>query len=245
MLAREAVFAMQRLQQVCASGAQPFGVTVKAFLALTSTPPVTDEAVGPLVERTLGRGEANATRLLQPTNTSGVLIWQGVLDGADDVARIQVPVPREWLKEAEEPFLRLLVAWDPPANAGVRNLWATRRVSARLRTHPDERALRPAAVGSHESYPLSDRSYNLRKAARIDGDTWLIEIFYEQIAEYHPAIEFPPQQRVAFAAELLDRGARKISPQAALQSLPITQTMTRLTVPPAVARMPIVLRASR
>jgi hypothetical protein len=30
---------------------------------------------------------------------------------------------------------------------------------------------------------------------------------------------FPPQQRLAFAAELFDRGAQKLSPQRSLQSL--------------------------
>lgn len=242
LLARETAFSLQKLQQVCEKGAQPFAVTVKAFLVLTATPPVGDDPVQELVSRTLGMGQASAERLESPVYGSGVLIWQGVLDGEDDIARVQIPVPGSWLKEADEPILRLVIAWDPPANVGVRNLWATRRVSARLRIHPDERALRPTLVKSHASYPLLERIYNLRRPAPIGGDLWLVELSYEQIADYHPAIEFPPQQRVAFAAELLDRGKKKVSPQPALQSLPIAQTMTRLTVPPSVSRLPIVLR---
>ena len=74
----------------------------------------------------------------------------------------------------------------------------------------------------------------------VEGDSWLIEIAYEQTAEYHPAMTFPPQQRVAFAAELFDNGGQKVSPQSRLQALATATTMTRLTIPPAVARFPVV-----
>jgi hypothetical protein len=53
---------------------------------------------------------------------------------------------------------------------------------------------------------------------------------------------FPPQQRVAFAAELFDNGAQKGGPQSRLQALAATGTMTRLTIPPTVARLPVVLK---
>jgi len=245
LLARESAFALQRLQLVCERGAQPFAVTVKAFLALTATPPVDDDAVKELVDRTLGRGVASAHRLDAPSTGTGVMIWQGVLEDEKDIARIQVPIPTDWLKEADEPYLKLVVAWDPPVNAAVNHLWATRNLSAKLRMHPDAPAQRTAKLKSHGSYPLLERLYDLRKLPpklTVDGDSWLIEIAYEQTAEYHPAMTFPPQQRVAFAAELFDRGAKKLSPQRSLQSLPATKTMNRLTVPPSVARMPVVLK---
>lgn len=245
LLAREAAFALQRLQRVCESGAQPFAVTVKAFLALTATPPVDHEAVRELAKRTLGRGVASAQRLYAPSSGTGVMIWQGVLEDEKDIARIQVPIPASWLKEADEPFLRLIVAWDPPVNAAVKHRWATRDVSAKLKVHPDAKAQHTSKVKPHGSYPLLERLYNLRKLprdAKVEGDFWLIEIAYEQKAEYHPAMTFPPQQRVAFAAELADHGQRRLSPQSALQSLSATKTMTRLTVPPTVARLPIVLK---
>jgi hypothetical protein len=245
LLAREAAFALQRLQLVCEKGAQPFAVTVKAFLALTATPPVNDAAVRQLVGLTLGRGLASARGLDAPSADTGVMIWQGVLEDDKDIARVQVPIPAEWLKKAEDPCLKLVVAWDPPANAAVNHLWATRKVSAMLRMHPDSPAQRTSKVESHRSYPLLDRLYNLSKlppGLTLEGDSWLIEISYEQIAEYHPAMTFPPQQRVAFAAELFDRGAKRFSPQRSLQSLPATKTMTRLTVPPTAVRMPVVLK---
>lgn len=247
LLAGECAFALQRLQQVCEREAQPFAVTVKAFLALTALPPVDDVAVRELVERTLGRGRANARRLNAPSAKTGVMIWQGVLEDEKDIARIQIPIPREWLKAADEPTLKLIVAWDPPVNAAARHLWSTRNVSAKLKTHPDAKALRTSRLKPHGSYPLLERLYDLRKlpsGLTVEGDSWLIEIEYDQMAEYHAAMTFPPQQRVAFAAELSDMGAKRLSPQSHLQALAVTNTMTRLTVPPMAARLPVVLRTA-
>jgi hypothetical protein len=245
LLARESAFALQRLQLVCEREAQPFAVTVKAFLALTAVPPIDEQAVRELAERTLGRGRASARRLDAPSAGTGVMIWQGVLEDEKDIARVQLPIPSDWLGEADEPTLRLIVAWDPPVNAAVKHLWSTRNISAKLRTHPDVPALRTAKLKSHGSYPLLERTFKLNKLPKnlsIEGDSWLIEISYEQIAEYHAAMTFPPQQRVAFAAELLDTGAKKLSPQSHLQALAVTNTMIRLTVPPTAARLPVILR---
>jgi hypothetical protein len=247
LLARECAFTLERLQRVCERGAQPFGVTAKAFLALTATPPVSTEPVPELGQRTLGRGQASAHRLESPSASSGVMIWQGVLEDSQDIARIQIPIPADWFKEAEQPCLRLIVAWDPPVNAAVKHLWSTRDISAKLKMHPDAPAHRTVKVISHGTYPLLERLYNLRKLPpnlSVEGDSWLIEINYEQTAEYHPAMTFPPQQRVAFAAELFDNGGKNVSPQNRLQALAITTTMTRLTIPPAVARFPVVLKTS-
>jgi hypothetical protein len=103
--------------------------------------------------------------------------------------------------------------------------------------------------GTAGTYPLIERRYDLKKrpAGSLpddDEDFWLVEVEYVQAAEYHPAMVFPPQQRVAFAAEIFDEGTAKTSPQSSLQALPITQSMIRLSVPPAVARMPVVLRTT-
>lgn len=247
LLARECAFAFERLQRVCERGAQPFGITVKAFLALTATPPVNTQPVPELGERTLGRGQASAQRLEAPSASTGVMIWQGVLEDDQDIARIQIPIPADWLKEADQPHLKLIVAWDPPVNAAVKHLWSTRDLSAKLKMHPDAPAQRTARVISHGSYPLLERLYDLRKVPpnlNVEGDSWLIEIAYEQTGEYHPAMTFPPQQRVAFAAELFDNGGKRVSPQSRLQALATATTMTRLTIPPAIARFPVVLKTS-
>jgi hypothetical protein len=245
LLARECAFAVEKLQHVCERGAQPFGVTVKAFLALTATPPVSTAPIPELGARTLGRGRASARRLETPLASTGVMIWQGVLEDDQDIAGIQIPIPAGWLEEAEQPYLRLIVTWDPPANSAVKHLWAAREISAKLKMHPDAPAHRTARVMPHGSYPLLERLYNLKKLPEnmsVEGDSWLIEISYEQTAEYHPAMTFPPQQRVAFAAELLDNGSKPVSPQSRLQALPATRTMTRLTIPPTAARLPVVLK---
>lgn len=248
LLARECAFALQRLQSVCEQGAYPFSVSVKAFLALTAEPSTSDEAVGELAERTLGRGEASAQRLAKPSAATGVMIWQGVLEDEKDIAKIQVPVPSGWLEEADEPCLRLMVAWDPPVNAAVAHRWSTRDVTAKLRIHTGAPALRPSRkVKPRGSYPFLERLYDLRRVPKgydAEGDSWLVEISYAQTAEYVSAMDFSPQQRVAFAAELFDRGAKRLSPQSGLQSLPAAQTMNRLTVPPSAARVPVVLRTT-
>lgn len=247
LLARECAFALKILQEVCEGGAQPFGVTVKTFLALTAKAPVDQAAVRELVQRTLGRGTASVERLANPSAASGVMIWQGVLEDDKDIATIRVPIPREWLKSAEQPRLRLIIAWDPPVNAAVRDTWITRSVSPKLKRNANSPSQHPSRSKQTSDYPILERNYDLQKRPKgsnpdDDDDLWLIEIEYKQVAEYHPAMTFPPQQRVAFAAEIFDEGARHVSPQSSLQSLPITQSMTRLSVPPAVARMPVVLR---
>ncbi len=94
LLAREVAFAFAKLQTVCERGARPFAVTVKAFLALTPEPPVAAEAVRNLAQRTLGMGSASAERIDNPIPNTAILIWQGVLDGPADIARVQLPSPR-------------------------------------------------------------------------------------------------------------------------------------------------------
>lgn len=247
LLARECAAAIEILQRVCERGAQPFAVTVKAFLALTAMEPVTSPAVKALAELTLGRGTASAERLAKPSAATGVMIWQGVLEDEKDIATIKVPIPRDWLRAAGQPRLRLVVAWDPPVNAAVIDLWATRKVSPKLKRSPNCRSQSSMRDAHAETYPILERRYDLTKRPNDsdpseDEDFWLVELSYEQIAEYYPAMVFPPQQRVAFAAEIIDEGDARVSPQLHLQSLPITLSMTRLSVPPALSRMPVVLR---
>lgn len=174
------------------------------------------------------------------------MLWQGMIDGPDDIVRVQVPIPQVWLEQAGKPKLRLVVAWDSPVNAAARDVWASRKVTAHLRPRPrpEGKALH-GTMGGHVSYPLIDRTYDLKRlpaGVRIDGDMWLIELSYDQMADYCPAIAFSPQQRVSFAAELFDESEEPVSPQAMLQALPIAQTMQRLSIPQAAVQTPIVLR---
>jgi len=246
LLAREAAFALQELQKVCQPGARPFGVTAKAFLALTATRRALDNRVKALADRAMGRGYANTSRLANPLARTAVFVWQGVIDGPKDLVRVQLPIPRKWLDRSSNPRLRLVVTWDTPVNAAAHDIWGSRRVTAHLRPGPDTRAMyrRPRGSG-HRSYPISDKFFDLTRlpsGVTIQGDTWLVELTYEQIADDYPGIDFSPQQRVAFAAELWDASENPVSPQGSVQALPISQTMTRLSVPPAVVRAPVVLR---
>jgi hypothetical protein len=246
LLAREAAFTLHQLQSRCAPGTQPFAVTAKAFLALTANGPTSDLRVNELTARTLGYGTVSANRLQSPRSGSAVFLWQGYVESTSDVVRVQIPIPRSWLDEAEEPILRLLVYSDPPVNAAAHSIWACRRIRPVLHLEPDGDSVR-APAGGHDSYPVIDRRYKLAKH-KADGDKpapsdlWLLELSYEDIAPYYPGIDFDPRQRIAFAAELLDLGEKPVDPQAALQALPAAASMTRLSVQAVPIRSPVIVR---
>lgn len=244
LLARQAAFAIQLLQRVCLPGARPYAATAKALLMLTAKAHEVVGAASVLAERALGRGRASVERLRLPSAASAVLVWQGLLDAPRDVARVTIPIPTDWYEASEQPHLRLVVSWDPPVNAAVSGLWATRKVSAQLKPGPETTALHGTRSG-HSSYPVIDRTYDLRKLPKgvsVEGDMWLLELSYEQVADYHLGMVFTPQQRVAFAAELFDAGPAAVSPQAALVSLPAARTMTRLSMSPQPIQAPVIVR---
>lgn len=247
LLARQAAFALNKLEQACLPGTRPFAVTAKAFLTLTAERPVNHPSLDEKTKkRTLGRGKAQADRLDHPKGSSAVMVWQGILEGPKDLARVKVPIPHSWWEKAQKPFLRVVLAWDTPVNAAVHDLWACRKVSLTIRTRPDDKALPGSHKGLHASYPLSDRFYDLKELpedSSIEGDIWLAEINYDVKAAYYPAFDVTPQQRVAFAAELLDFGPGKVSPQAYLQALPIAHTMQRLSVVSAPIRTPVIIKS--
>jgi len=249
LLSREAAFVLKELQQRCEQGARPFAATVKAFFALTAEPPVkAPKKVMSLIDRTLGRGTGKSERLHDPIQESSVLIWQGVLNDPDDKARIQVPIPQDWLKEASSPTLRIIAAWESPVNAAVENIWASRKIEFQLRPKPMGKAL-SAKGKNHKYYPILDRKYLLggdeleRKGVTLpDTDSWLLEVSYKEIAEYAATIEFSPHQRVGIAMELTDEAEEPVSPQDAMQALPQAVTMARLTVPENRIANPVVVK---
>jgi hypothetical protein len=246
ILAREAALLLADLQQFCPGGTSPFAVLVRAFLTLTASPPTDDAKVRTLVERTLGYGLASRTRLLVPSTGSAVVLWQGYIESSKDIVRVQIPIPQEWLAEAQNPVLRLVVCSDPPANEAAHANWACRKVNPVLHPGPDTPAIR-APRGGHQSFPVIDRSYKLQRF-KPDGenpantDIWLLEISYEEISPYPPGGNFDPRQRVAFAAELQDQDENPVDPQSILQKLPIAVTMTRLSIQPTPIRTPIIVR---
>ena len=249
LLAREAAIALQSLQNHCLPGTQPFAVLVRAFFALTAARTASQEAVQELSRRTLGHGWATAERLAQPANGSAVILWQGHIESKDDKVRVQLPVPMDWLNSAERPVLRMAVCSDPPVNESAQATWACRKVKAVLHLNPDGAAVR-APAGLHDSYPLTVREYKLDKFKAgedraVEGDLWLIELSYDELAPYPPGMDFDPRQRVAFAAELIDQGAAAVDPQPAMQALPIAVSMNRLSVQAAAIRNPVIVRTRR
>ncbi|MDA1049775.1 MAG: S8 family serine peptidase [Planctomycetota bacterium] len=246
ILAREVALTLHALQQHCVPGTQPFAVTARSFLTLTANPPVRDPAINALAERTLGHGQAKIERLLSPTRGSAVILWQGYIESTRDTVRVQLPIPIPWLDDAEKPVLRLIVCYDPPVNDAVPGIWACRRVKPVLRLGPDSEAVR-APRGRNASFPVIDREYLLERYKPgsdkvAEGDLWVLELSYDEIAPYPPGMDFDPRQRVALAVELYDRGQSNADPQPALQSLPIASSMRRLSISPTPIRNPIIVR---
>jgi hypothetical protein len=92
---------------------------------------------------------------------------------------------------------------------------------------------------------MIDRTYDLTRlpaGVAVEDDLWVMEIGYQEIAEYVPTQDFTPEQRVGLVAELLDDSDDRVSPQVALQALPEAITMTRLSVPPAAIRNPVIIK---
>lgn len=249
LLAREAAFALRNLQEYCASGTQPYAITVRAFLAITAKKTTTDAQIESLAERTLGLGKASSRRIVTPIGGSAVILWQGAIETPKDVVPVQLPIPRHWLGEANDPVLRLFVCYDPPVNESAKTLWACRKVKAVLHTGPESPSVR-APVSAHDTYPLFYREYKLARYAPggekpAEGDLWVLEFSYEDIFAYPPGMDFDPRQRVAFAAELLDRGASPVDPQFAMQDLPAAASMNRLSIQPVPVRNPVLVRTRR
>src|SRR5438270_7844415 len=220
LLAREAAFTVRTLESVCDPGARPYAAAVRALLALSADPPVNDSAVRTLVKRTLGYGTARSSRLSAPIWETAVFVWQGVLEDKSDIARVQIPIPKDWLAESSSPMIRFFVAVDVPVNAAVSSIWASRHIIPILRTKPEQKAIRPKRNAT-SGYSLVYREYDLSKVDvdDLEDDLWIFELTYDEVADYLPSMTFPAQQRVAFAAELYDADPSGSSPQPLLQSM--------------------------
>ena len=247
LVAREAALTIAKLQDYCSPGTQPFGVTVRAFLALTARKTTDDPSVAELATRTLGLGKTSCARLVAPTAGSAVILWQGFIASSKDTVRVQLPIPLDWIKKAGEPALRLVIAADPPVNEAAQATWACRKIKAVLHLGPDAPYLRRAS-GEHETYPLVLREYPLKNYRPgndkgAEGDMWLLELSYDEIFPYPPGSEFDPRQRVAIAAELVDLADNPVDPQPAMQALPAAASMNRLSVETAAVRAPIIVRS--
>jgi len=250
LLAREAAFALAFLQRYCEPLSRIFACTVKAVLALSAQLAPLPRKVRPLALRTLGRGRTSAGLLKSPSAHSAVFVWQGVLDSPTDIVRVRLPIPQAWLAAAKVPRLRVVCSSDVPVTSAAADLWGTRRITMQLHAGVEGTSV-SGTKARHYSYPLVDRSWDLSaerlhgQAVVPSGDDWTLTLAYEEIADAGSWLTFTPQQRVAFAAELIDESEQPVSPQAFVQALPIAQTMVTLGTVISRLATPIVLRGRR
>jgi hypothetical protein len=249
ILARDVALTVRDLENYCPPGTQPFAVTVRAFLALTATLKTPEPSVAELARRTLGFGKASADRISSPSAGTAVILWQGILDSVRDMVTVQIPIPSGWLEEASEPVLRFFLCYDSPVNEIAQASWACRKVEAILRTGPEEDSVR-APHSKHPTYSLVERDYKLGRYAPggekpAKGDMWVINLRYEEIAPYPPGRIVDSRQRVAFVAELVDRGHDPVDPQGAVQALPAAEEMVRLSALATPVRTPVIVRTRR
>jgi hypothetical protein len=238
IIAREAALLLRELQKYCGPDAHPFASTAKAFLRLVARrePPGTKlpPSVAALAKRTLGCGRPSAKRMSNPLSETAVFLWQGTLDRPRHAARVRVPIPREWLERASAPHAHIVCSWDTPTYAGAPDIWACRKVTIQLRPTLEAAAPRAAHGNASGAYPLIDRHYDFGKehllelGIQLASDEWVLEIGYEDIAPYPPQLIIDEHQRVSVALELSDKGDTAESPQAAIQAMPMVQSMVKL-----------------
>lgn len=248
LVAREAALAFQHLRQHCPDDAAPFAGTVRAWMHLVATLPTPlHGSYRALAERTLGRGFPSSDRLSRPITRSAVFIWQTILPNAGQVCRVQVPIPERWLREAKHPRLRVVSAWNTPVNAALKQSWAARRVSVRVRPFGGEDALRGGGTADG-AYPIVDRTFNIapahleEKGFLVADAMWIVEAEYAQVGAYVVGRVTPDAQRVGVVLELFDADEDGVSPQAFVQALPVAAQMKRLSLPDLTIQTPIPIR---
>ena len=222
IVAREAALLFRELQKWCPPGVDPFASTVRAFLALVARHEAPYSTLTPaarvLAKRTLGLGRPRADRLVSPRAETAVFLWQGMLEGPGRGARIRVPVPRDWLKEAKAPQVRIVCAWNTPVNASAPNVWACRKVGVQLRPSIDDDAL-PAEGKATGAYSLIDKTYDLstehleKLKIKLDKDELVLEVSYQETAPYPPSMTIDEHQRVSLVWELVDESVPNVSPR--------------------------------
>lgn len=170
-----------------------------------------------------------------------------MLQTAKSVNRAQFPVPTEWLKKASAPILRVVCAWSTPVNIALVDSWACRKVALKVRPFGGEAALR-GGTNASGAYPLIDRLQDIsvkaldEKGFAVADSSWVVEVEYEEIGEYPPAMTVSSQQRVGVVLELFDHGKSPTSPQESIQALPVAMDMLRLAVLQQPIQAPITIR---
>lgn len=236
------------LQQYCTQASRPYGVLVRAFISLAGVRDPLPAAFDELANRTLGDGRVNMTPLTTPPPDTAYLFWQGLLGSSKDRLQVQIPIPMAWIDGATKPFIEIVVAWDTPTNAAARDIYGCRNLDLKLRPAPDENAVRPKRTKGRritKGYPILRRRYDLKKATQkleLNGDIWLCELQYDQVADYPPTLDFSPEQRVGMCIKLFDAEGGS-SPQSLIQALPISRSMVHLSSTPTPIRTPVLVKS--
>ena len=235
VVARTAAMLFAFLQGKCGADSRPYAALVKAVLALKAKRSDFSPALQSLAKRTIGYGSVDFESATIPRDDRAVFLWQGFIENEGDLLIVELPLPGEWLRSANNPMMRLMCAWDTPVNSAVEHVWACRRVEVTLRTSAEAGAMRPAS-NNPLGYPLAEKLYKLADFAAqgiSDRDSCLMELTYthQEMAEY-PAgvVDFSPQQRIAIAYELWDDSEVPISPHVHVQALPVANTLDRLSI---------------
>jgi hypothetical protein len=247
LLAREAARTLALLQARCPPGSRPFSALAKAVMALRATRSPLPKTHHKLADLTLGFGSVTLEDIEPAVDERAMFLWQGILSSDDEKLTVELPLPGTWLREAKSPILRTVLAWDTPVNPAVEDIWACRHVTMTLRPANGHGSL-SSSDRNTKGYPLAERRYDLSDkngSALIDGDFCLAELSYTNLGMApYPAglLEFSPQQRVAIAYELLDESETRTSPHAAIQSLPVSATLDRLSTVIPASRQAAVIR---
>ena len=234
-IAREAAWVFSELAKRCNGQTVPFAGTVKAWLNLVAWRTPLGGSFEQLAKVTLGNGYPTANRLWSPLPESSVFIWQTVLESPENASRVQLPIPLVWLRTAKAPRLRVVCSWNTPVNRALTGSWACRKVNIKIRPFGSNEALRGGG-NAKGAYPLIDRNCDisinkLTSKNFVPSETpWVIEVDYNEIGEYPPAMTVSPQQRVGLVFEIFDDDEQPVSPQSAIQSLPFAADLVRLSV---------------
>lgn len=234
LLAREAAFVLQALQSQCVGDTKPFACTAKAVLAISATDVSggLQPSLHKLAKRTLGYGLARSEQFIKAPQHRARFVWQGIIEHEKDIVRVQVPVPRAWLKNAGSPNMQMCVAWDTPVNAAAELEWGCRDVEVKLFNDPEAQKGLKGSNRSAAGYPLFIKSWNLAQDIedrQATSDLWVVELSYMQQAAYSAGTFPTSSQRVAFVAELWDEAEKPVDPHSYVQGLPIASSFNRLS----------------
>lgn len=245
LVARDAAFVIEYLRPFCPDDTKVFACTVKAILASIADDVCLSlsDSLQPLAKRTLGFGKSDIAPLRNPQQRTALLIWQGIIKSRDEIARVQLPIPNEWINASSAPRLRICVAWDTPVNAAAEDQWACRDLEVKFQRGPESRAVH-GSRGRVAGYPLFERSWDLKKAGEkfpAESDVWTLTFSYSQIAAYSAGHIPADAQRIGLAAEIWDDGETQQEPHSYLQALEIAPTLSRLSNTAAWIPQPITI----